>query len=85
MFTYVHLVLELYSLGLGIINKFLLRLSDAWSPWVAQLVKRLTIGFGSGHDCTVSGFKPHTGLHAGSVEPAFDSLPLSQIKKKKIE
>ena len=29
--------------------------------WVAQSVKRLTLGFGSGHDLMVRGFKPHTG------------------------
>ena len=45
--------------------------------WVAQLVKRLTLGFGSGHDLTVCGIKPCVGLHALSAEPAWDSLSLS--------
>ena len=44
-------------------------------PWVAQLVKRLTFGFGSGHDMTVREFEPHLG-YAGSAEPAWDSLSL---------
>ena len=46
---------------------------------MSQLVKRLTLGFGSGHDLTVCGFEPRVGLCAGSVEPAWDSLspPLS--------
>ena len=46
--------------------------------WAAQSVKHLTIGFSSGHDLTVLEFKPHIGLCADSVEPAWDSLsPLS--------
>ena len=45
--------------------------------WVAQPVKRLTLGFGSGHDLTVHEFKPRIGLHADSVEPAWDSLSVS--------
>ena len=38
--------------------------------WVAQLVKHLTLDFGSGHDLTVR------GLWADSEEPAWDSLAL---------
>ena len=38
--------------------------------WVVQLVKQLTLGFGSGHDLTVDGFEPQIGLCADSVEPA---------------
>ena len=37
---------------------------------VAQLVKGLTLDFGSGHDFKVHRFEPHVGLHAGSTEPA---------------
>ena len=37
--------------------------------WVAQLVTRLILGFGSGHDLTVCEFEPHTGLRADSSEP----------------
>ena len=46
---------------------------------MAQSVKCPTLGFGSGHDLTVHGFKPHFRLCAGSAEPAWDSLflPLS--------
>ena len=38
--------------------------------WVAQLVKRPTLNFGSGPDLTVREFEPHIGLHADSAEPA---------------
>ena len=41
---------------------------------VAQSVKRPTLGFGSGHDLAVREFKPCIRLHAGDVEPAWDSL-----------
>ena len=46
---------------------------------MAQSVKHLTLGLGSGHDITVRDFKPRVGLCAGSVEPAWGSLsfPLS--------
>ena len=36
---------------------------------VAELVERLTLDFGSGHDLTVHGFEPHLGLCADSSEP----------------
>ena len=45
--------------------------------WVAQSVKHPTLDFGSGHDFTIRGFKPHIGLCADTVEPAWDSLSLS--------
>ena len=45
---------------------------------VAQSVKRLTLGFGSGHDLTVrgleSGMESRMEPHIHSVEPAWDSL-----------
>ena len=41
---------------------------------MAQSVKHPTPGFGSGHDLTVSGFGPHVGLHADSMETSWDSL-----------
>ena len=46
---------------------------------MAQLLKRPTLGFNSGHDLMVCGLEPHVGLCADSVEPAWDSLsfPLS--------
>ena len=47
-----------------------------WGTWVAQLIKHLTLDFGSGHDLTVCEFEPQMGLHADSVEPAWDSVPL---------
>ena len=37
---------------------------------MAQSVERPTLGFGSGHDLTVRGFKPRVGLCADSMEPA---------------
>ena len=43
---------------------------------MAQSLKHLTLGFGSGHDLTVCGFEPRIGLHANSAEPAWDSLSL---------
>ena len=43
---------------------------------VAQLVKRLTLDLGSGHDLTVRDFEPHIGLCTDSVEPAWESLSL---------
>ena len=46
-------------------------------PWVAQLVKRLTLDFGSGHDLVVCEPQSHVGLRADSAEPAWDSLSLS--------
>ena len=42
--------------------------------WVAQSVKRATLGFGSGRDLMAHEFEPHIGLHADSMEPAWDSL-----------
>ena len=47
--------------------------------WVAQLVKCLTLGFGSGHDLGVLRLSPVLGS-AWSVEPAGDSLPLPFLK-----
>ena len=41
---------------------------------MAQLVKRPTLGFGSGHDLAVREFEPHIGLCADSAEPAWDSV-----------
>ena len=43
--------------------------------WLSRLC--LTFDFSSGHDLMVHEFKPHVGLHTGSVEPAWDSLSLS--------
>ena len=37
--------------------------------WAAQSIKRLTLGFGSGHDLAVCEFEPHVGLCADSSEP----------------
>ena len=37
--------------------------------WVAQSVKRPTLGFSSGHDLTVYEFEPHVKLCADNSEP----------------
>ena len=42
--------------------------------WVAQLVKCLTLDFGSGHDLTIREFEPQIVLCTKSVEPNWDSL-----------
>ena len=61
-----------------IIKIFILKIKKLKGAWVVQLVKRPTLGFGSGHDLTVCEFKPRTGLYTDSVEPTWDfSLPLS--------
>ena len=41
---------------------------------MAQSVKHLTLGFGSGHDLTVLKVEPCIGLQSDSVELAWDSL-----------
>ena len=41
---------------------------------MAQSVKHPTLDFGSGHDLSVCGFKPHIGLRADSTESDGDSL-----------
>ena len=48
--------------------------------WVAHLVKRPTLGFGSGRDLTVREFEPRIRLCADSTGSAWDSLSLSQDK-----
>ena len=45
-----------------------------WGDWVAQLVKPLTLDFGSGHDLRVHEFKPCLRLCADRVETVWDSL-----------
>ena len=63
---------------------------------MAQLVKVLTLGFGSDHDLTVRKFELCIGLCANGAEPAQDSAPsfsapllltlyLSQNKYKSIK
>ena len=44
---------------------------------MVQLVKHLTLDFGSGHSLTVCEFEPRIGLHNGSVEPSWDILCVS--------
>ena len=51
-------------------------MSPDWGAWVAQLVKRPTLIFGSGHDLAVQGIEPRIRLCADLVEPVWDSLSL---------
>ena len=55
-----------------------------WGTWVAQLIKRPTLDFGSGHDLMVPQIEPHVSLYADSLKPAWDSpsLPLSKQTNK---
>ena len=46
---------------------------------VAQLVKRPTLDFSSGHDLTVGEFEPRVGLCADSLEPVWDFLSASSL------
>ena len=48
----------------------------AWGTWVAQLVKRPAPDFDLGHDLMVHALESHVGLHADSVEDAWDPLSL---------
>ena len=41
---------------------------------MAQLVKHLSLDFGSGRNLMVRGTEPHPGLCAESSEPAWNSL-----------
>ena len=48
---------------------------------MVQLVERLTLDFGSGHDLLVRGFEAPGGLHADGMEPAWDSLSQVTISR----
>ena len=56
-----------------------IHINSYWGAWVAQLVKHLTLSFGSGHGLTVREIEPCMGFHSDGAEPAWDSLsvPLS--------
>ena len=47
---------------------------------MAQSVKHLILGFGSGHDITVHEIEPYFGLCTDSMEAAWDILSLSLSK-----
>ena len=55
---------------------YLILIVGVGGTWVAQSVKRPTLGFSSGLDLTVCKIEPHTGLYADSTESAWDSLSL---------
>ena len=46
---------------------------------MTEPVKRLTLGFSSGHNLMVLGTEPHVGLCANSMKPAWDSFIYSLI------
>ena len=48
-----------------------------WGAWVAQSVRRPSLGFGSGHDRRVCEFEPRIRLRADHAELAWDSVSLS--------
>ena len=52
-------------------------IQESWGSREAQSVKRLTLGFGSGHDLTAGEFEPHIGLCAVSPEAVWDYLSSS--------
>ena len=62
-------------------RKYSIKCGKKRGAWVAQLVKRLTLDFGSGHDLAVCEFEPRVGLRADSSEPGacfrFCVFPLS--------
>ena len=53
------------------------KVMDMRGTQVAQSVKPLSLGFGSGHDLVVHGIEPQVRLCTDSMEPAWDSLSLS--------
>ena len=54
----------------ALVSQRLTKITAPLGTYVAQLVKRPTLSFGSGHDLTVWEFEPH-------VELEIRSLPLS--------
>ena len=48
-----------------------------WLPGWRGPFKHLTLGFSSGRDLLVRGFKPRIRLWSDSLEPAWDSVSLS--------
>ena len=50
--------------------RFLLNISNRGDTSVAQLVKHLSLDFGSGHDLVVGELEPHIALSTNSLEPA---------------
>ena len=51
-----------------------LKLNSDRGAWVAQSIKRPTLGFGSDQDLEVHEFEPCVGLCTDSVEAAWDYL-----------
>ena len=47
--------------GGNALNAIELYTQQWWAAWVAQLMKHLTLDFGSGHDLMVRGIKPCMG------------------------
>ena len=59
---------------LSFVSSSNLRAKKNWGTQVAQSGKQQTLEFGSGHDLMVRVFGHSVGLHADSVEAAWDSL-----------
>ena len=64
----------LYSMATFILRVWSLREGVIGATWVAQLVKRPTLYFGSGHDLSFCEMEPCIRLCTDSGEPAWDSL-----------
>ena len=69
----VPLVEKTYLTSLNCLHYVKNQLSIAAPGW-AHAVKRLILGFGSGHDLTVHEFEPYIRLCADSVEPSWNPL-----------
>ena len=54
-------------MGLLVDEKMFLREGYGRSPWVAQSVKRLALGFGSGHDLMGGGVEPPRSVKSLSL------------------
>ena len=74
-FFQTHMLRKCYPLSEAQLLCFHIRMLKYWGTWVAQLVKQLTLNFGSRHDLTVHG--PHIGLCAEQGDCLGFSLSLS--------
>ena len=56
--TQMNLPIYVYINNYSIVVINCKRLKTTWGTWVARWVKRLTLGFSSGHDLEVHGIEP---------------------------
>ena len=66
--SYPCFCIPLCDVGAGTLNHI------SGGAWVAQSVKHLTLGFGSGHDLTVCEFESSVRLHTNETETPSDGL-----------